>query len=162
MRSEIFTFPQPLFQEILLRYKRNDLDPALFRIARGQSGVKTWNIWNDADLGFVLLYEETPVCSIWFDILRSDRGIFIWQIQGVLGKKDILAGLRWERMLLRLMIEWGRQQGAREVRVIRAERQKYWQNGDEKRRNGFYLLYNVSPRREKFSEGTDFHTLLLV
>lgn len=164
LSSGISTIPEQIERDMLSRYKRDaDVDLKAFHFTHCQRNrTPSCGVVPDAEFGFVLNYEENTVCSIWFDLVRSRRAVFVKQIQGRYGQQNILRKIRWERMLLRIITEWAKLQGAYEVRVIRAEFQKYWSHDDERRKKRFHLLYNVSPLREGFSSGKNFHTLSLI
>lgn len=99
-------------------------------------------IYWDAPCGIVLLKRGRPIACIGFS--RADSGLFVKQIQGLKGCQDALSHLRWERLLLAVVIEYARSEGCQEVRVQSAE-QNHWYSETYAER--FRMRYNTTARR---------------
>lgn len=171
VKSGEFKIPQQLFEKILEKFSRAPVNPFDFHVVHGYSGVVTYGIFPDAQFGFILRYEHPtlqgsyPICSIWFDLIPWRRAIFVKQIQGRRGETktacSALKTIRWEKLLLKLVIEFGRLHEVRTVYVVTAERQDYWNKICPGLSHTFKLRYNVTPRRLGFAPGKKFHSLQL-
>lgn len=105
--------------------------------------------YHDADYTVVLRYSgsgpTTTVAGIGFDV--EDGTVFVKQIQGVQGKHEWLRPIKWERMLLALVVEWATIQGYKEVLVQRAKHNVWSTVRDDKRGK---MLYDVTAKRSGF------------
>lgn len=101
------------------------------------------DIYWDAPFGIVLFYNRSPVGSIGFFI--KGKRIIVNQIQGVRGSSELLRCLRWERLLLRLIIECAGSLGYRTVEV-QPSRKNEWIRFD--RKESFKLRYDITATRE--------------
>jgi len=165
--SEFFPLPQSLVDDILTKYLRCATDD--FAVDAVHKHWRPMGIVPDAEYGFILKFKGETLAGIWFDILSFKRCIYIKQIQTarlpnseeskVL--RTIIRSFRWERMLVRLAVEWARFYAFREVRVVRAENQKYWHEGIESRCSQFRMRYNVTAQREGFEGGEEYSKLIL-
>lgn len=122
------------------------------------------NIAFDGDFGFLLVKRDLRpgICGIWFNVDVPHRIVAVAQMQGVdlnryNMRTDLAAELRkfrWERMFLRLVIEWARQKGFVEVRVVTAVKQAFFSHARQER---FHLRYDVTATREGLSRADDYH-----
>ena len=167
--SDEFLLSRELIERVFTKYRRSDsIDTAIYTIVKmrstGETACKTtlnsaYGIYPDAEFGFVLRKCGNPIASIWFDV--PDTGVlFVKQIQGKKGLKEDLCAFRWERMLIRLLVEWARGRSFKEVRVVRGLYQE-WCRDWEDRKKKFFMIYDVSAKREGFAPGTMYHWLVL-
>lgn len=83
-------------------------------------------IYWDTQLGFVLTATSEPdsaIACVGFGIHHDWLGVT--QIQGVEGKQEFLRPLKWEQLLLRTAVEYGRILGLKHVVVPPSERHPY-------------------------------------
>jgi len=127
-------------------------------------------IYWDAPYGIVLLHETVPVACIGFDFGRQN--IYIKQIQGVREKQTILSGIRWERLLIEIVIRCGKHFGFKNIRILRAKENFYYfrdYDPDEvygpknyiPRNRRLEMRYDVTAERRGFTTGERYHTLEL-
>ena len=91
---------------------------------------------------------KTALACVGFDC-NFDNSITIKQIQGVLGKQNDLSPFRWTKMLLKICVDWARDNGFKTVYVIRAE-DSAWYRCDKKRSENMFMRYDVTARRSGF------------
>lgn len=139
-------------------------DPALYSLtSAGKSGVDSRGFWADAKYSILLdKFGHGSIALIGFDI--DDDIVLVKQIQGRQGYKEHLTPLKWERMLLAVVVQVARQSGLKEVRVQPAHKNK-WHTVNERATNGRgKMLYDVTARRSgfKFDKEADCFRLALV
>jgi len=170
--SEVYEPSREMTENVLMKYRRLAVvDLTEYSIVRiYSSGVPAEKskmytlsgIYPDAKFGFVLQKNGAPIASIWFDVLEN-RVLVIKQIQGKRGCREALAGFRWERMLVRFVVEWTGLHNFKEVRVIRGEHQEWHRNIPERKKK-FYLIYDVSAKREGFKpvlgKGIEYYSFI--
>lgn len=106
------------------------------------------HLYRDGLYGFVLHIETLPVALITWDLDPSDdRVIVVKQIQGVARKKGELAPLRWEKMLVQIVIDWAQSSGMREVHVITGRSHPWYISSRDAE---MHLKYDVTARRMGF------------
>ncbi len=109
-------------------------------------------IYCDAPYTLVLTYKENceseteEVACIGFDVV-DQATILVKQIQGVYGKSSILQYFRWERMLLKIVVDWAKNAGFKRIRVIKSESSHWF---TESRAQSFFMKYDVTARRSGF------------
>lgn len=149
-------------RRFVTRHKRTAVSAWRYRfrfVRRDSRGYITSRIYVDGTYTIVLsrwLYPPVflDLACISFDIL--DGGIvYVRQIQGVRGRQEELQILRWDRMLLDMVVTLARESGYREVRVC-ASAHISWATGRNR------LRYDVLPKRLGFTVGEQYHTLRLV
>ena len=131
-----------------------------FFFRRGKPREYLWEterIYCDGEYTIVLTRYPFPfrryLACLGFDI--SAHGVVsVVQIQGVRGKQEELRLLRWDRMLLEMLITFARDSGFTEVRV-QSSRENRWAKGKN------HLRYDVLPKRMGFTMGTTHHVLPL-
>lgn len=134
-------------------------------------------IYWETQFGFVLFVREVsgniPIAAIGFE--KKTTHLFVRQLQGVKGMKKFLRPLHWEKLLYRIVVQFGRELGFKEIRVCPAEKSDYHPFGNsECARNLTYsecadravrlhLIYNVVPKKcgFKWDKGTGTHTYVL-
>lgn len=79
--------------------------------------------------------------------ISGPKSIVVRQIQGSRGEEKQLRLFQWERMLLQIVVDWARRSGLKEVEVIQAQEQPYY---NERRAQQFYIRYDVTARRSGF------------
>lgn len=80
-------------------------------------------IYWENEFGFVLCAQEVPIAVVGFE--KKSTYLFIQQMQGVKGAREYLLPLRWEQLLYRIVILFGRKIGVREIRVLPSFRSIY-------------------------------------
>ena len=112
-------------------------------------------VYHDAEYGFVLTKSglkekicigKTALACIGFDCY-SDDFITIKQIQGVSGKQNELNCFHWTKMLLKICVDWARDNGFKTVYVIRAKDSGWYRVDREK---SMFMRYDVTARRSGF------------
>lgn len=115
-------------------------------------------IWWETRLGFVLTYEDQAIACIGYVNMRP--GLLIAQVQGVKGKKELLAPLHWEKLLFACVTLHARELAKPEVACIPAKRNPFYNRvpGEppltdeelEARRARMRLLYDRTARKLGF------------
>ncbi len=126
------------------------------------------SVYYDASYGFVLAARmfsvfKFPVAVIGFGADTNNSTVIIKQIQGVRGAADFLAGIRWEKLLVSVVVDWARLHGAKKVEIIRAQ-DNFWYNcGDGERMHRMRFHYDVTAKRCGFrlDEKTKLYVLHL-
>lgn len=106
--------------------------PASFMLQRGYRDNRFPNIYWDATYGIVLAYkhlvngreEYREIACVGFEIDRSI--IHIKQIQGARYRHEELSPLRWEKLLIKVVIEIAQRLGFITVEILPAERNDYY------------------------------------
>lgn len=80
-------------------------------------------IYWENEFGFVLCAQEVPIAVVGFE--KKSTYLFIQHVQGVKGAKEYLLPLRWEQLLYRTVVFFGRELGVKEIRVISAFQSNY-------------------------------------
>ena len=126
------------------------------------------SVYYDASYGFVLAVRmfsvfKIPIAVIGFEADTSDSTITIKQVQGVKDAADFLAGIRWEKLLVSVVVDWARLHGAKKVEIIRAEDGPWHRGADLERAARMHLHYDVTAKRCGFrlDEKTNRYTLHL-
>lgn len=115
----------------------------------GYGSVELHAIYVDAVFSFILFKDKNPIANIGFNI-EADNSILVKQIQGVRGRQDELGFLRWEKMLLQIVMDWARRNKFKKISVIRSIDSKWHRDYDKERRERMYLKYDVTARRMGF------------
>lgn len=138
-----------------------DLAAYTLKSARG-FGNDIRGFYSDARHSIVLSkFGWGYIALIGFDVVGDV--IFVKQIQGRYGFKEHLAPLKWERMLLAVVVQSARQSGLKEVRVQPAHKNKWPTVSDQAANGRGKMLYDVTARRSgfKFDEDADCFKLVL-
>lgn len=74
-----------------------------------------------------------------------------------------LAGIRWEKLLVNLVVDWARSHGAKKVEIIRSQDNSWHRPGDPERTARIHLHYDITAKRCGFrmDEETGRYTLHL-
>lgn len=111
------------------------------------------NVYLDTEFGFVLVQKTLPtqtkrsaIACLGFDA-SSGIPVTVKQIQGVKSRQSDLVCLKWERMLLKICIDWAKDNGFVGVCVIRSVDSKWY---NEQRSNNMFMKYDVTARRSGF------------
>lgn len=91
-----------------------------------------------------ILRTEIGLASIGFGIY--DDCIVISQLQGRAGQQVELKKIRWEKMLVKIVADWAKKNGFKQVTIEPASRNRYF-SGREKE---FKLRYDVTAERSGF------------
>jgi len=120
-------------------------------------------VYADAIYSFVLFKDKDPICNIGFNLEDDNDSILVKQIQGVYRKQKELSPLRWEKMLLQIVIDWAKQNKLKKVRVIRSEDSGWYRESNKERCERMYMKYDVTARRMgfKFDESEQAYSLSL-
>ncbi|OGF27600.1 hypothetical protein A2303_02945 [Candidatus Falkowbacteria bacterium RIFOXYB2_FULL_47_14] len=102
-------------------------------------------IWWDCPYGIRLNFLWQTIACLGFTV-KDEKTLRIEQLQGVLGKREYLKGLRWERMLIRLLIKVAPGLGYEKI-YVQPGKNNRWVGNDLKT---FKLRYDVSAKREGF------------
>ena len=121
---------------------------------RSNSGpsAKFSPIYYDVPYQFILLTGKIPVANIGFKADIETSTIIIKQIQGVSGRKEYLEPLRWEKMLVNILADWAKQNGAKKMEIIKAQSNPWY---NEHRAQSMYLKYDVTAKRCGFKFNAD-------
>lgn len=155
--------PHPPLRLSLWRGKGYPFSPLL---GRPHARFGNW-VYGDAEYGFVLEQEVrngrrtglTPRAVVTFDIERTEEGALpvVRQLQAlfrgmdpraITAPENPLAGLRWERMFLRVVADWAAAQGFPAVACIRGTDSRWATYPEIKKR--FHVRYDVSAQRNGF------------
>lgn len=110
------------------------------------------NVYSDAPYTLILTHredgtdEDEEIACIGFELVNHSA-ILVKQIQGVRGKLSILQHFRWEKMLLKIVMDWAKNAGFKSVRVIQAKSSKWYRNY---RAENLFMKYDVTARRSGF------------
>lgn len=113
-------------------------------------------LYCDANFNFLLTAPGGwTVAHIGFDVERrlvfwKIKKLVIKQIQGVRGKEEILKKLRWEKLLVQAVIDWGKNQGVKRFEIMKAEENYYWRGNDIERQKRLFMHYDVTAKRMGF------------
>ena len=117
-------------------------------------------IYHDAKYSFILVksglekvfIKQKALACIGFD-LGLDRGlensIIIKQIQGVSGEQNDLSYFHWTKMLLKICVDWAKDNGFKNAYVIRAKNSS-WYIAEGERSKNMFMRYDVTARRSGF------------
>ena len=111
-------------------------------------------VYKDAFFTLILTHqaEETvngnfgAIACIGFDVV-GPSSILVKQIQGVSGQSDILKNFKWERMLVKMVMDWARNAGFQTVKIINSK-SNGWYN--QQRAESLFMKYDVTARRSGF------------
>lgn len=130
-------------------------------------GVNEYNefdIYFDTIFGFTLIETKKyrpkmilGLAAIGFEVNTKERIVTIRQIQGHPGRKKELQNLRWEKMLIVVVVDWAKQNRFKRVQIQRAKNNKYYL-GREKE---FHLRYDVTAKRSGFKLDNDKNEYVL-
>lgn len=156
---------------LLNRFRKNnghaDLDLNRFELRRTTTTgyiSSDHSFYADGSTTFLLCYkigsESIVVAGIGFIDATKQNTLVVTQIQGVRGKREYLAPLKWERMLLALVTEWARAKGARVIKVLAGCKNSWFSDSSKKE---FYMRYDITARRSGFrlEEGGEHYALIL-
>lgn len=120
-------------------------------------------VYVDAVYNFVLFKGKDPICNIGFNLREDSNSMLVKQIQGVSRKQKELSPLRWEKMLLQIVMDWAKQNGFKKVSVIRSVDSDWHRKSAEERCKRMYMKYDVTARRMgfKFDESEQVYSLPL-
>lgn len=154
IEESVWRFDQSRLVAFLARYWKSDNDSdrqSRFELILTEyKNVGPWvydEFFRDARYTFHLRYEHATVAGIGFDIVE-DKVIVVTQIQGMKGATESLKLLKWERLLLAIVVAWARDQEYKEVRVQRAEKNIWIGHGNS--RSSFKMHYDVTAKRSGF------------
>lgn len=138
-----------------------DEDSYEIRFLRGGGHPKNLNfsgdsIYCDGPYAFALLrraktgfnlsrWFESAIALISFRIFQAKKSVKIVQIQGVKGKHSFLKPLRWERMLVNIVIDWAKANGFKAVEIQRGKDNRWYAHSENK--DGFKIRYDVTAER---------------
>lgn len=142
--------------EFITQFTKQSANPKEFKPQRYSislsygTGLKERKLWHDSRYSFVLRYKRflrgrKTIATISFeDHEYSNDALLVKQIQGVENQKRYLQPIKWERMLLNLVINWGRQNGYKSIKVL-PSKMSTWnsiRNTDHGK-----MLYDVTAKR---------------
>lgn len=130
---------------------------------RGYGPGKLHAIFVDAVYSLVLFKGTNPVCNIGFNLGEDNSSILVKQIQGIQGKHKELSSLRWEKILLQIVVDWARRNNLKKVSVIRSVDSDWHNSSNKERCERMYIKYDVTARRMgfKFDEREKVYSLHL-
>lgn len=67
-----------------------------------------------------------PIALISFDIEEDSDTVVIWQIQGVKGAVQFLKPIRWEKMLVKVIVNWAKEHNFRNVEIADVEELRFY------------------------------------
>lgn len=155
------------FPALIHRWKKGEVNVSPYKVRTSFAQLyhlsnygyrgRTRKIYWDAPMGIVLRCNRIPIAAIGFTIEGSC--VRIVQIQGVRDKAEQLGPLRWERLLVELVIAGTRKLKYPRVEIQCAEENKYYSKYNAQT---FKLRYDVTARRAGFIlQPQGFHYLLL-
>jgi len=138
-------------------------DPALYEIrsVEGREHVHDRSeVYCDGQQTFLLLKKKDPndelrkwwkaiIACISFNVYKEKRAVRIVQIQGVRGRRKDLKLLRWERLLVQLVVDWAKAKKLVRVEIQRAQDNR-WQKQGAVSLEALKLRYNVTAERSGF------------
>ena len=148
----------PYFEKFLRDKWEGDVDFSRYHIYLShRSRVCNYKgVYRDALFSLILVItnsvntEGYPIACIGFDIQPDSKSILVEQIQGVKGGLPYLGQFRWEKMLLKIVIDWARENRFSHVKVIRAQDCTYWSQENDEKNQRLYMKYDVTAKRMKF------------
>lgn len=126
------------------------------------------HFYHDSRYSMVLVYRilvkeggktrevQEPLALIGFELEEERSAVFINQIQGKRDEQKLLAPLRWEKMLVSIVVDLARFYGLKKVGIQTAANNGYYPkpeggrtltDQDKKRIEGFRMRYDVTARR---------------
>lgn len=163
------SFDGELDRYLLIYSKINSSNLPPYYLKLHRKGDPFW-IVRDTTYAFELQNYEHTIALIDFDVGEEDI-LIIRQIQGDSqlcdhGNQEYLAPLKWERMLLRITIDWASQHGFRQVRVQRAEDNKWWSIDIPpeplvEHQERLRMRYNVTAKRSGLRFNTNLNCYVL-
>lgn len=94
------------------------------------------------------------IACIGFDINTEINCVVVKQIQGVKGEQTALWPLRWEKMLLQIVVDWARGNGFAAVKIEFYETRR--------REEEMYLRYKITAERLGFKLDADGGASVLI
>lgn len=151
------TFYEPGLEQYLNDFKKPGTKHKLnfknffLRYSYGRGSNKFFcSIYSDADYTLVLTQKENgkegAVACISFNVVNRST-VLIEQIQGVRMRLSILQNFRWEKMLLKIVMDWAKNAGFKRVRVIQAKSSLWY---TDYRAQSLFMKYDVTARRSGF------------
>ncbi|MFH0892771.1 MAG: hypothetical protein V1867_08450 [Candidatus Falkowbacteria bacterium] len=121
--------------------------PSIAESRKGTSGRRDLMgaIWWDCPYGIRLKFLWQTIACLGFTV-NDEKTLRVVQLQGVLGKQEYLKGLRWERMLIRLLVGAASELGYEKI-YVQPGKDNRWVDKDIK---AYKLRYDVSAKREGF------------
>lgn len=108
-------------------------------------------VWKQLNRFYAQNFPDAPdkECAIGFP---GGSACWVLQIQGVPDKGQYLQRLRWEKMLLAVVIDWSRANGMRFVHVARAAVNRWYKTSrlGEEGQKRLHLRYDVTAERMGF------------
>src|SRR3989338_11527326 len=121
------------------------LEESLFSLQWYPQLNQLYAVKQDTPYGLRLYYDSKLRALIGFDV--HDYALRVGQIQGAYREKEVLQYFTfWDSMLLEILTDFARQAGFKQVRVQRAERNKYW-NGLHLRKSREVLAHQKRLQR---------------
>lgn len=150
---------EEFFWWLLPRFQKNGVSTDILRrysITFMSSGPGTRGaVYWDTPFGLVLTNDFCEVAWIGFQP-HEENGLLIAQIQGSLGATSVLQSIRWERLLVTLLIELARKAGGYNAVEILPATSLRWFFGNVKDpglaqlRARLKMRYDVTAQRMKF------------
>lgn len=124
-------------------------------------------IYWDAPCGIVLLHikdgKTREIACVGFKL--NANSVRIVQLQGVREEAEALRGIRWEQMLIQLVVEYAKHFNFKKVCIVSAKQNQYYEGYGNKNNIEHHarliMRYDVTARRCGFIPGKEFHTLRL-
>ncbi|MBU6500421.1 MAG: hypothetical protein KGI72_01155 [Patescibacteria group bacterium] len=119
------------------------------------SGLVSPAIYLDAEYNFLLVVRKnllmaSPIALIGFDFDCNSKTLTIQQIQGSPFVKDYLSAIRWERMLVAIVVDWSKSYGVRLIEIISSEQSPWYKLETGGVRERMYMHYDVTAKRSGF------------
>lgn len=165
--------PRPYFEKFTkqgwsINSQMAKFDICLFGLRGSYAGF--WGVWADAPSGLVLVKKD--VWSLW-GLARSNSAVAVIsfetdgaivnvkQIQGVRRCRRRLKPLRWEKLLLQLVVDWARENGFARVTVAPSRRNGWLYLVAN--HNNLKLKYDITAKRLGFTyeKATDSYVRIL-
>lgn len=129
--------------------RSRDLNPSRYSLRFHKPNGHATFMHMDAPYGFVLKRNgNRSIAFLAFD--AENDYIIIRQIQGAFGEMEDLKQIRWERMLLRIAVDWTSANSFKQIRVQKAEDNRYWDDYSGKRQERLRMRYDVTAKRSGF------------
>ena len=144
-----------------------DFDNFSLECSYGYGYGRFYRVYSDAQYTLTLTYQGgeydenlNAVASIGFEV-GGPSTIIVKQIQGVSGKDSILKHLKWERMLLTILMDWAKNAGFKTVKIIQAKSSHWYSSA---RHDSLFMKYDVTARRSgfKFNQADETYVRSLV
>ncbi len=136
-------------------YSKNEpVDTEGYTIQLYGEGQRFWakGLYRVTPYAFVLLKDENPIACIGVDV-ESETMLKVKQLQAVPEQREAHSVLRWEKMFLKVIEDWGQRHGFNEAGVTKAEDTDWWNKKIpdlDRHRQALKMRFDITAKRSGY------------